>query len=66
MPGVLSATPVAPDPLTYAFQWHSQLVTKKDTKDGPLVRLPEYYRLVKDDSERAQWVAAVIVNTAGS
>ncbi len=51
------ATPVAPDPLTYAFQWNSQLVTKKDTKDGPLVGLPEYYRLVKDDSERAQWVA---------
>ncbi|MHC4179281.1 MAG: hypothetical protein ACYSWU_17345 [Planctomycetota bacterium] len=50
------ATPVAPDPLTYGFQWNSRLVTKRDTKDGPLVRLPEYYRLVKDDNKRAQWV----------
>lgn len=49
------ATPVAPDPLTYAFQWNSQLVTNKDTKDGPLVGLPEYYRLVKEDNKRAEW-----------
>jgi len=50
------ATPVAPDPLTYGFRWNSQLVTKKDTKDGPLVRLPEYYRLVKDANKGAEWV----------
>jgi hypothetical protein len=49
------ATPVAPDPLTYGFQWNSQLATKKDTKDGPLVGLPEYYRLVKGDNRRAEW-----------
>ncbi len=49
------ATPVAIDSITYGFRWNDQLVTKKDTKDGPLVTLPEYYRLVKDDNERAQW-----------
>jgi len=49
------ATPAAPDPLTCAFQWNSQLVTKKDTKDGPLVGLPEYYRLVEEDNKRAEW-----------
>jgi hypothetical protein len=31
-------------------------VTKKDTKDGPLVTLPEYYRLVKEGDKKAQWV----------
>jgi hypothetical protein len=31
-------------------------VTKKDTKDGPLLMLPEYYHLVKDDNRRAKWV----------
>ena len=53
------ATPVAPDPVTYAYQWNPQLVTTVETKDGPLVRLPEYYRLVTDDNERAQWVVVL-------
>jgi hypothetical protein len=47
---------VAPDSSTYGFRWDYQLVTKKDTKDGPLVTLPEYYRLAKDDNKRARWV----------
>ncbi len=50
------ATPFAPAPDTFGYRWDYQLVTKKDTKDGPLVTLPEYYRLVKDDNKRAQWV----------
>ena len=50
------ATPTAIDPITYGFRWNDQLVTKKDTKDGPLVTLPEYYRLAKDDNGRAQWI----------
>ena len=49
------ASPTAPDPSTFGFRWDYQLVTKKDTKDGPLVTLPEYYRLMKDD-KKAQWV----------
>jgi len=48
------ATPVSPDPDTYGYRWDDKLVTKKDTKDGPLVTLPEYYRLEKGD--KSQWV----------
>ncbi len=50
------ATPFAPDSISYGFRWNEQLVTKKDTADGPLVTLPEYYRLTKKDNERPQWV----------
>jgi len=54
------ATPVALDSITYGYRWNSQLVTRKDTKDGPLVTLPEYYRLVKHDNEfgklKEEWV----------
>jgi hypothetical protein len=50
------ASSVAPDSSTYGFRWNYQLVTKKDTKDGPLVTLPEYYRLVKDNNKKARWV----------
>jgi hypothetical protein len=46
---------VALDSITYGFRWNDQLVTKKDSKDGPLVTLPEYYHLVKDDN-KAEWV----------
>jgi hypothetical protein len=50
------ATPFAPDPSTFGYQWNNEQVTKKDTKDGPLLMLPEYYHLVKDDNQRAKWV----------
>jgi hypothetical protein len=50
------ASSVAPDSSTYGFRWNYELVTRKDTKDGPLVTLPEYYRLTKDDNKRAKWV----------
>jgi len=50
------ATPMAPDPSTFGFRWNYDLVTRKDTKDGPLVTLPEYFRLVNDDNNKAQWV----------
>ena len=49
------ATPFAPDPTTFGYRWNYELVTKKDTKDGPLATLPEYYRLTKD-GKRAKWV----------
>ncbi len=49
------ATPMAPDPSTFGFRWNDQLVTRKDTKDGPLVTLPEYFRLV-NDKRKARWV----------
>ena len=50
------ASPVALDSSTFGFRWDYQLVTRKDSKDGPLVRLPEYYHLVKDNNNKAQWV----------
>jgi len=51
------ATPTALDPSTFGFRWNDQVVTKTDSKDGPLVTLPEYFRLVKDDNNKAEWVA---------
>jgi len=50
------ASPFAPDPSTFGYRWNDQLVTKKDTKDGPLVTLPEYYHLVTDENKKAQWI----------
>jgi hypothetical protein len=50
------ATPIAPDPVSYGFEWNSELTTKKDAKDGPLVGLPEYYRLAKDGNGKTLWV----------
>ncbi|MDH4240352.1 MAG: hypothetical protein OEW48_12390 [Phycisphaerae bacterium] len=49
------ATPIAPDSSTFGYRWNYELVTKTDTKDGPLATLPEYYRLTKDD-KKAKWV----------
>ena len=49
------ASPVAIDSNTFGYHWNEQLVTRKDTADGPLVTLPEYYRLAKE-GEKAQWV----------
>jgi len=48
------ATPVAKDPATFGFRWNKKFVRRKDTKEGPLAVLPEYYRLVKRDG-RARW-----------
>jgi len=50
------ASPVAPDSSTYGFRWNYELATKKNTRDGPLVTLPEYYRLVEDNNKKAEWV----------
>jgi len=49
------AYPAALDPTTFGFQWNEEMVTKRDAKDGPLVTLPEYYRLEKD-GKRSRWV----------
>ncbi len=50
------ASPVALDPNTYGYRWNDDLVTKTDSKDGPLVTLPEYFHLVKRDNKKAEWV----------
>jgi hypothetical protein len=49
------ATPFAPDPSSFGYKWDYELVTKTDTKDGPLATLPEYYRLTKEGN-RAKWI----------
>jgi hypothetical protein len=49
------ASPTALDSITFGYRWNDELVTKKDTEDGPLVTLPEYYRLDKD-GDKARWV----------
>ncbi len=50
------AYPTAIDSITYGFRWNEQLVTKKDSKDGPLLTLPEYYHLAKDDNNKPRWL----------
>ena len=51
------ATPIAVDSNTFGYRWNYQLVATNDSKDGPLVKLPEYYRLVTNDNKKAEWVA---------
>lgn len=51
------ASPVALDSHTFGYKWNNQLVTQKDTQDGPLVTLPEHYRLVNETNRKAKWVA---------
>ena len=50
------ARPVASDPITFGYRWDYEHVTRTDTEDGPLVTLPEYYRLAQDDDGKSQWV----------
>lgn len=49
------ATPFAPDKNSFGYRWNETLVTRKDTRDGPLVTLPEYYKLEK--GEKDKWLA---------
>ena len=50
------ASPVALDDITYGYRWNKDMVTKTDSKNGPLVTLPEYYRLAKDKKDKDQWL----------
>lgn len=50
------ASPVALDPNTYGYKWNQELVTKTDTKNGPLVTLPQYFHLVTDKDKKSRWV----------
>jgi hypothetical protein len=50
------ASPVALDDSTYGYRWNKEMVTQTDSRDGPLVTLPEYYRLGKDRNNKEQWV----------
>ncbi len=50
------ASPVALDSTTYGYRWNYGMVTKTDSKDGPLVTLPEYFHLVKNKNNKEEWV----------
>lgn len=50
------AAPAAPDPNTFAYKWNEQLVTKRESEEGSLVMLPQYYHLVKEDQRKPEWV----------
>lgn len=50
------AIPTAIDSITYGFRWNEQLVSRKDSKDGPLITLPQYYHLAKDKNDKPQWL----------
>jgi hypothetical protein len=50
------AKPFAPDPNKFGYRWNYEHVTRKDTKAGPLVTLPEYYRMDEDDNNKARWI----------
>src|SRR4051812_17732796 len=41
------ATPMAADPNTFGYRWDLKVVKQTDAKAGPLVQLPEYFRLEK-------------------
>jgi hypothetical protein len=52
------ATPVAPDPNSFGYKWDFQRVQKTDSPNGPLVTLPEYYRLATTAANKPEWVPA--------
>lgn len=50
------ATPIAPDPTTYGYQWNDAVAKRASMPGGKVVRLPEYYRL-RPDGKHGQWAA---------
>jgi len=49
------ATPMAVDPHTFGYRWDSGFVKQTRSGSGPLMKLPEYFRLVKTGA-KPQWV----------
>lgn len=49
------ATPMAVDPHTFGYRWDTNRVKPADTPSGPLVKLPEYFRLERSGA-KPQWV----------
>jgi hypothetical protein len=50
------ATPVAVDSNTFGYRWNYQVAATNDTKNGPLVKLPEYYQLATTPNKKPEWV----------
>ncbi len=51
------ASPMAFDSNTFGYRWNYQLAAKNDSKDGPLATLPEFYHLVTNKNQKAEWAA---------
>lgn len=49
------AAPMAADPNTFGYRWDLEVVKQVDSRNGPLVKLPEYFHLVKSGA-KPQWV----------
>jgi hypothetical protein len=49
------ATPMAADVHAFGYRWDPHVVKQADSSKGSLVKLPEYFRLVKH-GEKPQWV----------
>ncbi|HAK93752.1 MAG TPA: hypothetical protein DCM87_01765 [Planctomycetes bacterium] len=49
------ATPMALDANTFGYRWNYGPAAKDDSREGPLVTLPEYYRLATNDKQKAEW-----------
>jgi hypothetical protein len=49
------ATPMAADAHTFGYRWDSKIVKQNELKTGSLVKLPEYFRLVKS-AGKSQWL----------
>ena len=50
------ATPMAADPNTFGYRWNSQFVQKTESKNGPLVTLPECFHLTTNSRKNLEWV----------
>jgi hypothetical protein len=50
------ATPMALDTNTFGYRWNYGLARKDDSRPGPLAVLPEYYHLVTNKNQKAEWV----------
>ena len=50
------AKPVALEDNTFGYRWNKEMVSQTDSKDGPLVTLPEYFHLVKAKDKKPEWV----------
>ncbi len=49
------ATPIAVDPSTFGYRWDPGVVKQVRSGSGPLMKLPEYFRLVETGA-KPQWV----------
>jgi hypothetical protein len=51
------ATPIAPDPTTYGYQWDPKAMSQGATPGGKVVWFPEFYKLDRE-GKKPRWIAA--------